>query len=318
MNIYGQLPMIDINEEEQVFNIYHDESGTYKKDRWFIVGLLLVPLKEELNVVKALNEVREKFGYSGEIHFSALPKSWQGEFSAKALIAHRWLKLFQECISQSCYFYALAVDTHSRSFDTRLFPRRHFAYNRFTRMALVSAISWQLRNVHKLAFQIYSDEKCRGIRCSEMSQLVSTSWDNFEQYLPKAVVEDIKSREALSNRSYPSIRTLGNVLTIDSSGSISTLDNVAKTELIQFTDLLLGATAQAIVAGSSCSTKRDLGMMVSSWIEDTRKEPWKQQFNLHRRFSVTYFPDNNGNAYSNGELAIMSKGVSRQLQFKLS
>jgi len=38
--------MIDINEEEQVFNIYHDESGTYKKTDGSLWGSCWCHLKK--------------------------------------------------------------------------------------------------------------------------------------------------------------------------------------------------------------------------------------------------------------------------------
>lgn len=317
MNVSKQLDLFTVDEPENLFNIYHDESGTYKKDRWFIVGLLLIRAEDEPQVFEALQKVRADVGYQGEVHFSSLPKSWQGEFSVKAIVARRWLHVYSDNLSQICYFYALAVDTQSKAFEHRRFPRRHFAYNRFTRMALVSAIAWQLHKVRKLVFQVYSDEKCRGARSTEMTHLLSTDWDNFESYIPYSVAQDVAVRESLSNKRYPSIRPLGDVITIDPRRLAPSASLPRKAELIQLADLLLGATAEAIVALSGQPTKIDLAMTVANWIADTRKEPWRQQFHLHRRFSVSYFPDKNGRSYSEGELRVLSRGSSQQLQFQM-
>jgi len=75
-------------------------------------------------------------------------------------------------------------------------------------------------------------------------------------------------------------------------------------ELVQLCDLLLGSIYSAITLSSSTEVKRWLGKTIAPLIADTRLQPWKQAFDLYRRFSVSYFPSSRGSVYSEGKLAI--------------
>jgi len=66
---------------------------------------------------------------------------------------------------------------------------------------------------------------------------------------------------------------------------------------------LTSAIAQAIKGSSGQKAKIALAETVGRWIEDTRKPPWLQTRDLHRRFSVSCFPHENGRFY-NPELAV--------------
>lgn len=302
---------------EAPFLAFHDESGRYKTDRWFIVGLLLVPAEAEEDLVRTLAEARRAEDYQGEVHFNELAGAWAGEFAGKALVARRWLKQYVSQLSHLSFFYALAVDTRSPAFDHGRFPRRHFAYNRFTRMALISALAWELRRYSRISLQVYSDEKARSRRRVDVARLARDDEDNFQEYLSKAIENDVARRLAASTRAYPRVRSLGDVITINPKPALQDAELHPKAELLQLADVILGAVAQAIHPRSSRPTKRDLGHMVAEWILDTRKEPWKQRLNLHRRFSVAYFPDGDGRPYTHGPLPILGLGPSQQLTLGL-
>jgi hypothetical protein len=316
--VTGKQPSLFRAEQREVaFLAFHDESGRYKTDRWFIVGLLLLPAEAEEDIVQALAEARRAEGYQGEVHFNELAGSWSGAFARKALVARRWLKQYVSQLSQMSFFYALAIDTRSPAFDHARFPRRHFAYNRFTRMALTSALAWELHRYSSVALQVYSDEKTRGGRRADLAALTRADEDNFEEYISRAVEKDVAERRAASGRAYPRVRSLGDVITLNPRFGLHDPRLRPKAELLQLADVILGAVAQAIHPGSSRATKRDLGCMVADWILDTRKEPWKQRLDLHRRFSVAYFPDADGRPYTDGPLTILSLGPSQQLTLGL-
>lgn len=50
--------------------------------------------------------------------------------------------------------------------------------------------------------------------------------------------------------------------------------------------------------GFTIEAKIALTGMIARWIEDTRKPPWLQARELHRRFSVYCFPDGRGRLYN--------------------
>lgn len=288
--------------EPVAFNAYHDESGTYKKDRWFIVGFLFVPEYIEGQVIQALQQERK--GYDGEIHFSAIPRDWDKPWSNKALVARRWLRLFVNSVSKSCYLTCLAIDTHSRAFEHKRFGKRFHAYNRFTAIALLSGIAWHFNKYDRVTLMIYSDEKSRRPGLLSLLQEAQENIDNFEDYVPNRVIDEIDQRREQQPQKYPALEILAPIITIPSNVADVEPNLGEKGELIQLTDVILGSIAEAIIAGSTYPTKLELASIVSEPILDTRKKPWEQKYKLHRRFSLSYFPSSEGLIYTNGELAI--------------
>jgi hypothetical protein len=110
--------------------------------------------------------------------------------------------------------------------------------------------------------------------------------DNFEKYIPyRAQLDSYLSR--LEGKKYPFVKI--EKLEIDDS---------SRNILLQFCDILLGATQMAIVAGSTKETKRELGKMIVKWHKDLFLPPWKQTFNLQKKFHLWAFPDENGVPYN--------------------
>ena len=75
--------------------------------------------------------------------------------------------------------------------------------------------------------------------------------------------------------------------------------------MAQLCDLLLGSVCSAITMKSKTETKTWLGGTIARLMIDTRQKPWQQKFGLHRRFSVSYFPNSRGELFSDGQLAIV-------------
>lgn len=276
----------NIIERKATYWVFHDESIPSK--RWFIIGLLFVKAEYLQKVEQALNYFLEKENYKGEIHFSSLPKIFQGKYGAKARIALNWLKAFEEGLSDYAKFSALAVDRFSPAYDHSRFSKEYHAYNRFTAMALKGAIACLLgpENLDKLSIVFVSDAKFRMSRPEE-------GWiDNFEKYIPyRAQLDSHLSR--LEGKKYPFVK-IEKLETEDSSRNI----------LLQFCDILLGATQMAIVAGSTKETKIKLGKIIVKWYKDLFLPPWKQTVNLQKKFHLWAFPDKNGAPYTNIDLAL--------------
>lgn len=268
-----------------IYHVFHDESLPDK--RWLLIGLLFVRDHHLQEANKALRYWREQENYWGEIHFSALPGSFGGTYGAKARVARHWMRAFESGLADIARFTVLAVDRRSPAYDPRRFSKDYHAYNRFTAMALKAGIAWFLgpEELDEVEIQFISDAKDRMSRPDQ-------GWiDNFERYLPfRAELDALLGK--LEGKPYPGVK-------LDLR-----LEDSANNDLLQFCDMLLGAVQQALVAGSSRPTKRELGEMVVRWCRDLQQPLGKQQFRLHRKFNLWGFPDANGKPCSRVELAL--------------
>ncbi len=271
---------------EEEWCVFHDESIPNK--RWLLIGLLFVREKDVEEAKRVLRQARQNENYEGEIHFSALPKSFGGQYGAKARVARSWLEAYQDHLCERVFFSCLAVDRHSPKYKSEHFPKDFHAYNRFTAMALKAGIAWHLvpRNLNCVVIHFVSDKKDRQTRPDEGWQ------DNFEQYLPYRAGRDVFSAQ-VEGRNYPLVKKF----------RVELRDSKSE-DLLQLTDLLLGAMQEALVSGSSRATKQELGKMVLRWCEDIRKKPREQQYALHRKFNVWAFPDEQGRPYNNVRFAL--------------
>jgi hypothetical protein len=265
--------------------VFHDESQPTK--RWLLIGLLFVQERDLEEIQTSLLYYRRKEQYFGEIHFSDLPKSFEGKFSAKAKLAKKWLKCYEEQLCTKVKFTALAVDRLSPRYDYKRFSKDFHAYNRFTAMALKAGISWFLapESFDRVSIKFISDQKDRRSRPDK--GLI----DNFESYIPYRTELDCFLSQAHGRR-YPDIKL--ELILEDSKNN----------DLLQLCDLLLGSVQMAIVGGSKRIVKQELGDMIAQWLIDLRKKPWEQNFGMHRKFSLWAFPDANGRPYNNVPLAL--------------
>jgi len=281
----GEIP-------EVAFAVYHDESGTYKRgggDRWLLHGILLVPAINQGKTFSLLQEVRSQTAYWEEVHYVKLRKHMRGP---KGRCATGWLNAYASRLSDFCFYYCLAIDTKSPSFEHDRFSSPYHVYNRFALMALVSAIAWSLKQHQRIALKLHSDAKSRA------------EGDNFAGYIPKELLRTIEKKRSKKPNSYPKIELLHHQVMLINSNPARTPDKMQEEcEFTQLADLLTSAIAQAITGKSGQKAKICLAETVGRWIEDTRKAPWLQTRDLHRRFSVSCFPDENGRFY-NRELAV--------------
>lgn len=273
---------------EKTFNIYHDESGTYcppNGDRWLVHGVLFIPETKQSDLVSALSDIRTNTGYFEEVHYVKLRKSTKG---AKPQCAKDWLNTYVSQFSDSCFYHCLAIDTHSPGFKHEQFSEPYHAYNYFAHVAVVGGIAWFLKRYKRVAIKIHSDKKYREIS------------DNFSTYLPKAVLQNIEGKRKKKPSAYPEIRLLNpEVIAVESNPAKLTDESMKnECELTQLVDLITSNIPQAVSLRSSQKAKIALSEIVANWIEDIRLPPWLQTKELHRRFSVSFFPDENGNFFS--------------------
>lgn len=279
----------DASPREATYWVFHDESEPNK--RWFLVGLLLVRTDHVDQVRRALLAVREQERYYGEVHFADLPKSFEGQYAGKARVARGWMDRYESALCDQVICSILAVDRFSKAYDHRRFAEAYHAYNRFTAMAVKAAVGTHLvrRKLERVELRMVSDEKNRKSRPDQ--QMV----DNFEQYLPWRIERDV-GQAYEQGRKYPKIRV----------AQLSCC-NSKHEDLLQLLDVLLGATQEALVGGSSRPTKRWLGQKVVRWLT-------KQGTVAGKAFDAWAFPNHEGKPYRppplaltgyNGQLALL-------------
>jgi hypothetical protein len=276
--------------------VFHDESEPIANKGWLLIGLLFVKAERLRNIEDTLNHHRRQENYDGEIHFSELPKSFGGDFGAKARVARRWMKAYQDGMSQDALFTCLAVNRASPKFERKRFKEDFHAYNRFTAMAIKSGVSYLLRPLgyDVIELTVVSDGKNRKFRPDQ--GIV----DNFEKYLADRVELD-NFLKFTTEGNYPIVK-MQPIQVISSDQS----------NLLQLTDLLLGSLQAAMLGKSKWPVKRELARMVSSWYQDLQLPPWIQQYKMHRKFNVWGFPDDQGKAFSRFSMAV-SPNVAEQL-----
>ncbi len=266
--------------------VFHDESMPNK--RWFLIGLSFIKESDVSTAYELLKKEREKESYFGEIHFSDLPKSFGGKYGSKARVARAWIQLFESGLSNIIHFSCLAVDRQSPAYDHRRFKHDFHEYNRFTAMALKAGIAWHLgrNNLDEVKIKFISDGKYR------ISRPDKGIVDNFEYYIVYRAVLD-SFIQVVKGKEYPDVRVV----------ELKT-KNSSEDDLLQFTDLLLGATQMALTACSKRPVKRELGRYVVRWCYDLRNPPWQQQYSLHRKYNLWVFPDRDGKPYNDPELKL--------------
>lgn len=271
------------------FFVYHDESEPEANKGWLLIGLLFVNQSALSRVEQSLDYHRRQENYAGEVHFCKLPKSFGGEFGAKARVARHWMRAYQNGLCRDALFTCLAVDRASPKFERKRFKQDYHAYNRFTAMAIKSGISYLLAPLgyDEITLTVVSDGKDRKSRPEQ--NLV----DNFEDYLVYRVELDSVLSQVQNRCPYPTVR-MNPVQTIDSATS----------NLLQLTDILLGSTQAALMGISNRPVKQELGRMVISWYQDLQNPPWKQNFNMHRKFNIWGFPDKNGKPFTQFSMAL--------------
>lgn len=274
------------------FLVFHDESEPVANKGWLLIGLLFVNQNVLTKIEQILEYYRRQENYTGEIHFCNLPKSFGGEFGAKARVARHWMKAYQDGLCQDALFTCLAVNRASPRFEHNRFKQNYHVYNRFTAMAIKAGISYLLAPLgyDEIELTIISDGKER--KSKPDKNLV----DNFEQYVPYRVELDNFIHRAINVRPYPTVQ-IKPVKIIDSSES----------NLLQLTDLLLGAIQASLSGKANRYVKQELGRMIALWYKDLKKPPWEQQYQMHRKFNIWGFPDENGKPFNNFTMALSAE-----------
>jgi hypothetical protein len=287
------------------FSLYHDESGSYHCDRWVSTGLLWVPEKEKDYIYNILREVRDEYGYYEKIHYYDLQSKFEGKYSAKARVARDWMKRYVSNISYITYFYCIVVDRQHFKYDRSRFAKRFHEYNKFTSQGIKNSLIWNM-NMYKdkvIILQIFSDNK---VKRPEGLIADGVNTDNFEEYIKDSILLD----EVYDSRIPKIILKDEPIICIDKEVANKFPKEY---EILQLCDILVSSVSGTIFRRSKVETKSWLSDNIAKLILDTRKKPWQQEYGLHRRFSVSYFPDQRGCFYNNGTICLSSNSEQQIL-----
>jgi hypothetical protein len=288
-----QLSVLDVPAGKAgCFCVYHDESGTDRTHaRFQLHGALLVDQARWAAARAALAAARQ--GYAGRLHFVELRDNAR---NPKARIAAAWLRLYLGELSQYCFYKCMIADTQAPAFDPARFPQPYHLYNHTALLAVFGAVTWSLTQYDDVELALYSERLSRAAA------------DRFTTDLPRELLRRARRRKpgARPRLSVPAAE----VALVPGDPRQAAPELQGHCEFIQLTDVLTGAVAQALNAQAAQRVKLDLGQLAAAWIEDARQPPWRQRQHLHRRFSVSCFPNAQGGFY-NVPLGIATRGQMR-------
>ena len=290
--------LLGVEKESLELCVFHDESGDYGHSDWVFTGLLWVREKDISGIAAILRDVRQQENYWKKIHLNELPKSFDGQFGADARVAKEWFTKWYGEIADKTWFNVLAVQLNHPKYDRKRFKQDFHAYNRFTLIALKAGLAWFFKDgkYEHLRLRMYSDKKTRrpgGILGD------GVNIDNFEDYIMARLGQEVQSYKG------PPISLIAKPEGLEFPNDPNLVR--PEHELLCLCDLLVGAVAGAVSPKSKRQTKRWFAKQIAKLMQDVRKKPWEQQMGLHRRFSVSYFPNERGEFYSNGPIGIIDK-----------
>jgi hypothetical protein len=258
--------------------VYHDESV---HGPWFVTGLVWVPVAGFDEAAELLHGHRVASGFWGESHFKDFPGSRERREYGDACFA-----AFRNCRLGQCHFSALVVDKRPPNFESGTFDERFHLYNRFTAMAIWSGFRRFWRDWTTAEIEVVSDSRPRARRGPRPPDGVTT--DNFEVYLPRRFAEDAR-------KEYP-VRAPGitGVRVIPSATERNPGERKPNEDLLQLSDLLCGAVAQAFSRSSRDSTKTNFGAQMRTMANMTLKRSWESRPSYCDRLAISQFPDSDG------------------------
>lgn len=281
------------------YSVFHDESGDYGHGNWVFTGLFWIKNDKIDEITSDLLMAREKEDYFGEIHFKQFPKKFEGKYGSKARVGKDWFNIWLRKWADKTFFNVLSIDRKSLRYEHDRFSKDFHAYNRFVGMSILGGITWFFDKFQKIELDMYSDGKDRRPEGLEPDGI---STDNFEEYVKKRVFVDTDLRNKCSNLNLRDVECLS----CGKSGPYSPQE-----ELLQLTDLLLGAVSTAIEPKSKKETRKWFAKKVAKLMKDVRLEPWNQSFGLHKKFSVSYFPNNKSKVYTSGPIGILEQETKK-------
>jgi hypothetical protein len=270
--------------------VFHDESGDFGHGEWVFTGLLWVRREDVSALAGDLQAQRGE--HAGEIHFYRFPRNFGGSYGAAARTARAWFELWLADWSHRTWFNALAVNRRHLMYDHTRFGRRELAYNHFTALAVTTGLAAHFKEHELVRLAVYSDERTG--RADDAPADVAGR-DAFARGLRDALADTTAEGHAGPRVAPPEVPA--HSLSCWSGGPFA-----AEQELLQLTDLLLGAVSTAVAPQSRAATKLWFAREIARVMEDVRQPPHARSLGLRGRFVVSYFPDYAGRLYHDGPI----------------
>jgi hypothetical protein len=275
--------------------VFHDESGDFGHGEWAFIGLLWVPHAELGALAAEMAALRG--GHGGEIHFYRFPRNFGGAYGVTARIAQAWFERWLADWSRRTWFSALAVNRRHLKYDHARFGRPEQAYNHFSALALTSGLKALFKAHDAVTLTVYSDE--RWGRVHTLAEGVAGRAAFVAALRDALAGAGTADEERAGPRITPPDVPVHCLSSHADEGPFS-----AEQELLQLTDLLLGAVSTAIAPQSRAATKLWFAREIARVMADVRLAPGPKSFGLHGRFLVSYFPNYAGRLYNDGPIQV--------------
>ncbi len=280
----------------------HDESGRYRVDRYFVTGFVFIKAGDAAALAEGLRDARERGDYWRELHYLKMTEV-DGRSGAKFRVASRWLDQFERALAAgSVSVSVLAVDCRCPTYDHARFRRRpHYAYNRFTRMALEGGIRWLYPDTQALSIRVLSDGKSRNRRGGDEDY--PDAGDNFCSYLPRMARNRI-ARET----DWPGVAFVPPVVEEVAPTQDGHDDCSLECEFVQLADLVVSSVGAALRGASKKPAKRELAHRAAGWVRDAEGRRGRR-LELFRRFSFSVFAPGGEPAFARQAPLAIEPGV---------
>ena len=259
-------------------------------------GVLFVPEDWTALLADEMLAIRNQHRYFNEVHWRDIQG---GHSSPQFLVARDWLKHYLTVAMRGCPFKAFIAESgRHRSFPypgEAGYPE-HLLLS--TKAAFKAGIAWSFYRESKLRLNVVFDDTD-----SELERAVAAQ-------LPDVLQSECNTRRLESTRRYPWIR-VSPVRFLPSDPKSVDSEAWPYTEFIQLCDLLLGASFQALrlTPEPKALGRRQLARSIMEVLGETLRVPWLQQLRVHRRLSVSLYPDQHNFAYPAALRAVPSKPV---------
>jgi hypothetical protein len=275
--------------------VFHDESGDFGHGDWAFIGLLWMRMEDVDPLAEALRAQRAAHG--GEIHFYRFPRNFGGEYGAAARVARSWFELWRGEWARRIWLNVLAVNRRHVRYDSARFANPQVAYVHFAALALKIGLASFFKEHATLRLTLCSDERSGRPEGGTGAAAASAS-ETFARALRMELAQALE-RDYTGPQVAPAEMPISCLSSQTGGGHFS-----AEQELLQLTDLLLGAASTAIEPKSVAATKLWFAREMASIIEDVRKPAGAQTLELRGRLLISSFPDPVGRIYHDGALGI--------------
>jgi hypothetical protein len=236
-------------------------------------------------LVDSMRSARTELSFYDEIHHREIKAGTPQDKTF--LVAQEWLRSYFSRFVKGCSFKAFIVDYEGS---------QHFPFpgetgfpehlERSTVSAFLGALAWSFPKEEQIRLRLVSDETDNELErqvLRDLPHVLATKWNQ---------------RQMSKTKRGPWMRA-SEVEFVSSDPKAVGSDQAIDSEFVQLCDVLLGACFDALqlVEPPSKNGRRVLSKSVLGVIGETIKVPWLQQVPVHRRFSVSLYPDAHNFAY---------------------